>query len=212
MAATFTAAAATSACLNFSPFACQDDTQCDAEPLGRCELGVGYCSYPDVACLETGYRYEPDAGDGLGGECVIPGGVGTGSTTTDISGDNNRGVFAASNNNALIPGFNNVDAPVASVTRGAAVVRGGKTILPVIGLDPRPANAALTSVASAPNDGFFTPANYRGAFAPGNGPTWLCGWTASDAFGFTSGDCIGANYCAANANSSAAAAPSVWPV
>ncbi|MCA9651378.1 MAG: hypothetical protein H6712_10395 [Myxococcales bacterium] len=83
MAATFTAAAATSACLNFSPFACQDDTQCDAEPLGRCELGVGYCSYPDVACLETGYRYEPDAGDGLGGECVIPGGVGTGSTTTE---------------------------------------------------------------------------------------------------------------------------------
>ncbi|MEZ6017602.1 MAG: hypothetical protein R3F49_21010 [Planctomycetota bacterium] len=114
---------------------------------------------------------------------------------------NNRGVFAASNNNVLIPGFNNVDAPVASVTRGAAVVRGGKTILPVIGLDPRPANAALTSVASAPNDGFFTPANYRGAFAPGNGPTWLCGWTASDAFGFTSGDCIGANYCTANANS-----------
>ena len=45
-------------------------------------------------------------------------------------------------------------------------------------LDPRPANSALTSVGAAPNDGFFTPAGYRGAFAP-NVPTWLSGWTAA---------------------------------
>ncbi len=69
--AVFAAAAATSACLNFNPFGCQDDTQCDAEPLGQCQP-VGYCSYPDQTCLETGQRYENNAGDGLGGECVGP--------------------------------------------------------------------------------------------------------------------------------------------
>jgi len=113
-----------------------------------------------------------------------------------------RGVFA--------PGNNNVDqtslidpalGPIRSLTRGPAIVRGGRTLLPVIGLDPRPANAALTSAASAPNDGFFTAANYRGGFAPGNGPAWTCGWTASFAFGFTPGDCIGYNHCTANLNS-----------
>ena len=118
---------------------------------------------------------------------------------------NNRGVFAAGNNNVQIPGINAIDAPIASITRGPAVAVGSLTMVPVTTLDPRPANAALTSVASAPNDGFFTPASYRGAFAPGNGPTWLCGWTASDAFGFTSGDCIGTNYCNANPNTTGVA-------
>jgi hypothetical protein len=90
----------------------------------------------------------------------------------------------ASTNNVLIPGFNPSDAPIVSITRGGPVTRGGKIMLPVLSLDPRPANAALTSVAAAPNDGFFTPAQYRGAFVP-NGQSWLCGWTASNAFGFT---------------------------
>jgi len=85
MAAVFAAAAATSACLNFDPFGCQDDTQCDAEEMGRCEPSVGYCSYPDLACL-TGYRYESDAGDGLGGECVNVV-MATGSDTTNGSTD-----------------------------------------------------------------------------------------------------------------------------
>lgn len=94
-----------------------------------------------------------------------------------------RGVFNAGNNNVLTPGFADVDSPVTALTRGSAVVLGPYTMLPVTFLDPRPANAALTSVGSAPNDGFFTPAPYRGAFAPGE--NWLDGWTASSAFGFT---------------------------
>jgi hypothetical protein len=94
-----------------------------------------------------------------------------------------RGVFNAGNNNVLTPGFADVDSPVTTLTRGSAVVLGSLTMLPVTFLDPRPANAALTSVGSAPNDGFFTPASYRGAFAPGE--NWLDGWTASSAFGFT---------------------------
>ena len=94
-----------------------------------------------------------------------------------------RGVFNVGNNNVLTPGFADVDSPVKTLTRGPAVVLVSTTMLPVTFLDPRPANAALTSVGSAPNDGFFTPASYRGAFAPGE--NWLDGWTASSAFGFT---------------------------
>ena len=76
------------------------------------------------------------------------------------------------------------NSPITSITRAATVTNAqGRQVNRVIGLDPRPANDALTSFASAPNDGFFTPANYRGAFAPGI--NWLCGWTASQAFGFT---------------------------
>ena len=93
-----------------------------------------------------------------------------------------RGVFNAGNNNVLIPGFADVDSPIKSLVRGPAVVKGGKTMLPVIGIDPRPNNAALTSVGSAPADGFFTPAAYRGAFAPNE--CWASGWTAAAAYGY----------------------------
>ena len=96
---------------------------------------------------------------------------------------NNVNVFAGGNNNVLTPGFADVDSPVSSLLRAGPVVKGGKTMLQVTSLDPRPANAALTSVASAPVDGFFKAANYRGGFAPGE--TWLNGWTASTAYGFT---------------------------
>ncbi|HYC78217.1 MAG TPA: hypothetical protein VEI02_11380, partial [Planctomycetota bacterium] len=96
-----------------------------------------------------------------------------------------RGVFNASNNNVTIAGSADVDAPVQTLTRGAPVVKGGKVMVPVTFLDPRPKNAALSSVAWAPVDGFFQQARYRGAFAPGN--DWLNGWTASQAFGLTPG-------------------------
>ncbi len=105
---------------------------------------------------------------------------------------NARGVFAGANNNVLA-----VNSPIVSITRGPAVNKGGFIMLPVIGLDPRPANDALTSVTSAPNDGFFTSAAYRGAFAPGLGSAWLCDWTASYAFGYTPNASKGVNYCTA---------------
>ncbi len=95
---------------------------------------------------------------------------------------NARGVFNAGNNNVIAS-----VSPIAAITRGPAVVRGGKVMVPVIALDPTAINDAATSVGAAPADGFFTPAQYRGAFAPGAASNWLCGWTASQAFGFTSG-------------------------
>ncbi len=92
---------------------------------------------------------------------------------------NNRAVFAPANNNVLNP----ATMPITAITRGPNVVRGGKVMQPVISLDPRPAGDALTAVGVTPNDGFFCPSNFRGAFAPGT--NWLCGWTATEAFGMT---------------------------
>ncbi|MCB9914096.1 MAG: hypothetical protein H6828_02970 [Planctomycetes bacterium] len=107
---------------------------------------------------------------------------------------NNVGVFNAGNNNVLIPGFADIDSPITALTRFAPVTKGGKTMVQVSGIDPRPANAALTSVGTAPADGFFTPAAYRGAFAPTVQP-WIAGWTASDAFGFVMNPTVGKSYC-----------------
>lgn len=97
---------------------------------------------------------------------------------------NARGVFDPANDNVIIPGFAVADEPVKKLTRGSPVTKGGKIMLPVTQLDPRPAHEAISSVDEAPNDGFFTPAQYRGAFDPGC-PNWIYGWTASQAFGLT---------------------------
>jgi alpha-tubulin suppressor-like RCC1 family protein len=49
--------------------ACEADADCVLPAVaGSCEA-TGYCSYPDTAC-ESGQRYSPGAGDGLGGACV----------------------------------------------------------------------------------------------------------------------------------------------
>ena len=94
------------------------------------------------------------------------------------------GVFDASNRNTLIPGNAVASTPIAQITRGAPVTRGGKTMLPVVSLDPRPVGPAATAQQGAPNDGFYTsPALYAGAFPPGN-TNWLCGWSAASRFGF----------------------------
>ncbi len=93
---------------------------------------------------------------------------------------NAQGVFAAGNNNVQEPAL----SPIASITREpAGIVFGSLVQARVTSLDPRPANSALTSVAWAPNDGFFSSAHYRGAFSPGS--NWLFGWTASHAYGLT---------------------------
>ena len=103
-----------------------------------------------------------------------------------------RGVFGASNNNVQA-----TTLPIAAITRGAVV---NPTITlavkPVISLDPRAANNAITSIGTAPSDDFFTPVNYRGAFS--STENWLCGWTAADAFGFNvapPGGCVIATIC-----------------
>jgi len=88
------------------------------------------------------------------------------------------GVRNAANNNVTA-----VDMPIVALTRGAPKASGDKTMMLVTFIDPRAANDAVTSVGTAPNDGFFTQAPFRGAFSANN--NWLEGWTAAYAYGMT---------------------------
>ena len=104
-----------------------------------------------------------------------------------------------------LKGNSNVTAtlsPVVAVTRGAVVnPTATLAVKPVISLDPRAANDSILSVGTAPNDGFFKPVTYRGAFGPTE--NWLCGWTAADAFGMNvapPGGCVIAGACIADLN------------
>ncbi|MCA8943657.1 MAG: hypothetical protein KDB80_13925 [Planctomycetes bacterium] len=95
-----------------------------------------------------------------------------------------RGVRNAGNLNVTIPGFDDADSPVCALTRGPLVSRGGKSMLPVTFLDPRPKNEALTSTEGADYViNCFSDARYRGGFIPEQ--SWLHFWTASEAYGFT---------------------------
>jgi hypothetical protein len=107
-----------------------------------------------------------------------------------------RGVLPADgiNLNVQVTSILDADAPVRSITRGPSAGSGSTLMLPVVGLDPRANNAATTSLLTAPNDGFFTPVNYRGAFHP-TAQSWLCGWTASTAYGFTPNCDVGTPFC-----------------
>jgi hypothetical protein len=116
---------------------------------------------------------------------------------------NTYGVFTSGNNvNAGTSAANPTAMPIAAITKGAAVNPNGSLIIrPVTSIDPRAAAAAVTSVGTAPNDGFFEQAQFRGAFSStGN---WLCGWTAVDAYGINvapPGGCVIAAPCPADLN------------
>ena len=74
-------------------------------------------------------------------------------------------------------------SPVALVQRAPSQTFGGKAMVLVTNLNPCAANDAVSSAYPAPNDGFFTPVKYKGAFSPNY--NWLAGWTAADAYGMT---------------------------
>ncbi len=50
-------------------------------------------------------------------------------------------------------------------------------------VNPVPAAGTATSTITAPVDGFFSGAKYRGAFEPGKKQSWLAGWTLADELG-----------------------------
>jgi hypothetical protein len=115
--------------------------------------------------------------------------------TTAYTEANLRNVFDPANNNVQIASILDADSPIQSLTRAPGIVQAGLNVARVATLDPRPKNQALTSVAAAPtNNGFFQPAKYRGAFAPG-AQAWICGWTAASAFGFVQGCGPGFSFC-----------------
>ena len=92
---------------------------------------------------------------------------------------NANNVFAAANRNIQAA---STASPIQSITRGANVISGTLVVQPVVRLDPRPRNGALTAATAPVDNGFWVPVTYRGAFAPDS--NWLCGWTAADSFGF----------------------------
>lgn len=61
---------ALAACIDASSieFSCMSDAQCDLEAEGVCS-DPGWCAYPDGSC-DSELRFDPSAGDGLGGMCV----------------------------------------------------------------------------------------------------------------------------------------------
>ncbi|QDU66085.1 hypothetical protein [Engelhardtia mirabilis] len=91
----------------------------------------------------------------------------------------NGSVGAQANNNVIA---DLSASPIASIVRHSPQTKGGKIMVRVVKLDPRATNDALVSAGSAPADGFYTPANYRGAFD--STTNWAEGWTAADAYGF----------------------------
>jgi hypothetical protein len=93
---------------------------------------------------------------------------------------NANGLNGAANNNVFAAAGS---SPIASIVRSSTAVTNGQghVVQRVTSLDPRAANAAATSVGTAPNNGFFSAVQYRGAF--GATENWLCGWTAADAYG-----------------------------
>ncbi len=92
-----------------------------------------------------------------------------------------RGVRGAANNNVTVSVL-----PIQLLQRAPSInIQSSKAMLMVTNINPCAANDAVTSVATAPNDGFFTPAQFRGGFSADN--NWLKGWTAIDAYGMTSG-------------------------
>ena len=120
-------------------------------------------------------------------DCVFYNNLGGTAGGTPYAESDARGVTIGGGSNATL---HNVVAaagvsPIQSLTRGAPVTRGTLTLLPVTCINPLPANDAVTSFAAAPSDGFFQPAQYRGAFSPTE--NWILGWTAANAYGFVCG-------------------------
>ena len=71
-------------------------------------------------------------------------------------------------------------SPIKTIARAAPVQVGGKVMVRVTLLNPLAAGDAIASVGTAPDDGFFTPVPFVGAFGTYN---WLKDWTAADIFG-----------------------------
>ncbi len=61
-------------CLRSTTFRCRDHSDCGA--MGACEA-IGYCSFPNAACADTGRSFSDSAGQDLANACVPPGEPGT---------------------------------------------------------------------------------------------------------------------------------------
>lgn len=99
------------------------------------------------------------------------------AATTVTGGEADQ--FAADLNTvstASLPGFSY--AFTVDATTNAVTVKNDVTPNPALG---------ITGCPTPPVDGFFEPANYRGAFSSVNGENWLSNWTYSQVLNATTG-------------------------
>lgn len=114
--------------------------------------------------------------NGLGIDAASSGALAT-TATTVVGGEADQ--FAADLNTvstAALPGFSY--AFTVDATTNAVTVKNDVTPNPALG---------ITGCPSVPVDGFFEPANYRGAFSSTNGENWLSNWSYSQVLNSTSG-------------------------
>ncbi len=100
--------------------------------------------------------------------------------------DTGYNLFTPAYSNVYIP--NNQSAPVAYLERsGTPVVIGGVSYYPVTALEPNllPGSPYLTAGRTPPNDGFYTPVNFIGAF---NDKRMWAGWTLAARLGLIDWD------------------------
>ena len=79
---------------------------------------------------------------------------------------------------ATVPGFTYAFDMTSTASSNAVVAKNDVTPNPALG---------ITGCPTPPVDGFFEPANYRGAFSSVNGENWLSNWTYSQVLNATTG-------------------------
>ena len=134
---------------------------------------TGKCSISGVACCQT-------ADCGAGGTCGDQAPI-YGGDAGKIHRDNGAFTNAALDNAYIACGG---ALPIRQLVRTPSGV--ATTPDPVGLIDPIPAAGGplTTTNRATPNDGFFEPAAYKGAFAPGNNGNWAQGWTTLSRLGY----------------------------
>ena len=150
----------------------------DGVPTLESLFATPFNSYPTNSIGVNPVALYPNFFDGNMAElksCVFYNLHETGSIT-----DTNYNIMADGNMNILAS-----ELPIQGIERGATVSLQSDSydMMPVTFLNPCAANDAVTTSMMAPNDGFYTPASYKGAFSPNY--NWLAGWSAADAYGMT---------------------------
>ena len=174
--------------------------------------GDGSSGYGHNGTLTLAERFETDAVGSDGIAYIDPVNAGASSMMDNLYQAQTDGKLAELSNN-IISGFGDIsddpyydivpasmratnveiaELPIRLLQRGPSVNVGGKSVNPVVLIDPTPIDSAIiTTPAPAPANGFYSPVSYRGGFAPDE--NWLAGWSAADEFGFlfgtSSGDC-----------------------
>ena len=139
--------------------------------------GVAVANSLKIKCNTILMNTATTAANGLGIDAANSGAVATAATTTGTDGEMVQ--FLADGNivqTTAIPGFSyafTVDAATNVVS-----VKNDVTPFPAL---------SIAGCPTAPVDGFFEPANYRGAFSSVAGENWLSDWTYSQVIGATSG-------------------------